>query len=372
MRGNVNRTLKIILLIACIMSISLSTVSAPELEYRVDSSELTVYRDGLVHVTQVLTVNETFPSVSLRLLAPSIENIIAVDENDTFLDYEVGGSNMTIFTLGARRVLLEYDTASLTEKEAGVWTLILSAPYNVSVHLPEDSTIIYLNEMPDSISMEDGRISLSLSPGNWEISYVLSTVPFRVSDLIVNPTEVEAGKEITISARVTNIGEVEGSYTVILKINQTIENTETITLAGKTSTTVGFKVVKKDAGMYSVELAGLKGSFSVKPAPTTVSIPIEYATVAAIGAIAVGFLLLRRRAPSAEKILKKHIDLRQEDKEVIQFIAEKGGRVLESELRERFQEMPRTTLWRLVRRLEKMEIVSVKKVGLQNQIELRK
>jgi uncharacterized membrane protein len=34
--------------------------------------------------------------------------------------------------------------------------------------------------------------------------------------------------------------------------------------------------------------------------------------------------------------------------------------------------MPRTTLWRLVRRLEGLEIVEVKKIGLENQVQLKK
>ncbi|MFQ6095281.1 MAG: CARDB domain-containing protein, partial [Candidatus Bathyarchaeia archaeon] len=253
---------------ACIlMLVSPQVVSASEPEYRIDSVELTVYRDGLVHVAQALTVNETFPSILLTLLASSIENVIVLDENDTVLDYEIKGSNMTVFTLGARRVSLEYDTISLTKKEAGVWTLILDAPYDLTLYLPEESTIVYLNEMPTSIDTEDERISLLLFPGEWEISYVLPVVPpaaFRVSDLIVNPTEVEVGKEITISATVTNIGEGQGSYTVVLKINDIVESTETVTLAGGASTTVEFKVVKEDAGTYNIEVSGLKGAFTVK------------------------------------------------------------------------------------------------------------
>ena len=362
---------------ACIlMLIFPQVVSASEQGYRIDSVELTVYRDGLVHVTQALIVNETFPSVTLRLLTSSIENVIVVDENETVLDYEVEGSNMTVFTLGARRALLEYDTISLTEKEAGVWTLFLENPYDLTVYLPEESTIIYLNEMPTSIDTEGERILLSLFPGEWEISYVLPIVPpaeFRVSDLTVTPIEVEVGEEVTISARVTNIGEVEGSYTVLLKIDQVTEDTKTVTLSGGSSTTVEFKVVKEDAGRYDVEVAELKSAFTVKEAPPPVPIPMEYIIgVVVVAAIGSGFIAMKRRAPKAEKILKEHFDLRPEDREVIRFIAERGGKVLEAEIRERFQEIPRTTLWRLVRRLERMEIVTIKKIGLQNQIELKK
>jgi len=359
-----------------LMLFSVQMVSADEPEHSIEFVELTVYRDGLVSVTQALTVNETFPSISIRLLTPSIENVIAFDENETVLDYELSGVDMTIFTLGSRRVLLEYDTISLTKKEAEVWTLILDVPYNVTVYLPEESTILYLNEMPTSLETEDERIIISLFPGEWEISYALAVtlpVAFRVSDLTVSPTEVDIGGEITISAKVTNIGEEEGSYTVVLEIDQEVENSKTVTLAAGASTTVEFRVLKEDAGTYSVEVAGLNSAFTVKEAPPPVPIPIAYTVgIAVLGAVIAGFILLKRRPPGPEKILRKHFDLRPEDRDVVRFISERGGKVLEAEIRGRFQELPRTTLWRLIKRLEKMEIVTVSKIGLQNQIELRK
>lgn len=359
-----------------LMLFSVQMVSADEPEHSIEFVELTVYRDGLVSVTQALTVNETFPSISIRLLTPSIENVIAFDENETVLDYELSGVDMTIFTLGSSRVLLEYDTISLTKKEAEVWTLILDVPYNVTVYLPEESTILYLNEMPTSLETEDERIIISLFPGEWEISYALAVtlpVAFRVSDLTVSPTEVDIGGEITISAKVTNIGEEEGSYTVVLEIDQEVENSKTVTLAAGASTTVEFRVLKEDAGTYSVEVAGLNSAFTVKEAPPPVPIPIAYTVgIAVLGAVIAGFILLKRRPPGPEKILRKHFDLRPEDRDVVRFISERGGKVLEAEIRGRFQELPRTTLWRLIKRLEKMEIVTVSKIGLQNQIELRK
>jgi len=87
---NLGKTLTVCLLMAyTLMFISIPMALSIELEYSVDSVEATVYRDGLVHVTQALTVNETVPAITLELLAQLIENIIVVDENDTVLDYEV-------------------------------------------------------------------------------------------------------------------------------------------------------------------------------------------------------------------------------------------------------------------------------------------
>jgi uncharacterized membrane protein len=54
------------------------------------------------------------------------------------------------------------------------------------------------------------------------------------------------------------------------------------------------------------------------------------------------------------------------------FLAEKEGKAFEAEIRQRFPDMPRTSLWRLIRRLEGLEIVEVKKIGLENQVQLKK
>jgi len=84
------------------------------------------------------------------------------------------------------------------------------------------------------------------------------------------------------------------------------------------------------------------------------------------------FLLFRRRGYNIEEIFKMHPRLNKEEKEVIQFLAENEGKAFESQIRERFPDIPRTSLWRLVKRLEKLEILKVKKIGLENQVELKK
>ena len=75
--------------------------------------------------------------------------------------------------------------------------------------------------------------------------------------------------------------------------------------------------------------------------------------------------------PEKEMIYKLKPELRQDDKEIIAFISEKGGQVYESELRKKFL-MPRTTMWRAVKRLEREDIVEIEKVDQQNLIKLRK
>ena len=275
-----------------LISFATAKIAAQSL-FEVESVDLVVYRDGLVHVAQTLTVDELAPEITLSIFSPSIENVIVLDENEIAVDYEINGDDLTVFTLGAEDISIEYDTIALTSKEAEVWTLVTDNPYFSSVFLPQNSTVIYLNMMPTAIDTSGTGIKLSLFPGQWEISYILPLL--------------EDGTD--------------------------------------------------DNGISDI------------------IIPIEYliaAIVALVAVVSSGILIIRRRrGPNVKKILKAYPQLKEEDKEVIEFLAEKGGQAFEAEIRERFPDMPRTSLWRLVRRLERLEIVEVKKIGLENQVQLK-
>jgi len=372
-------------IVGCLLFILLLTVdlaSANVTEFQVDSTELQIYRDGLVRVTQTLTVNETLPVVTFPLLGSLVDNFIVLDENQTVLDYEINLFNLTVFTLGTTSVSVQYDTHSLTLKNAEVWTFIVDAPYNMTVVLPEESTIVYLNEMPTSIDTEDSKIALSLFANQWEISYIFPFNPsaeFQIGNLVVTPTEVKAGEEVTVSVRITNVGGQAGSYTLPLTVNQTVEDTRTVTLDKEESIIAEFKVTKQTLGMYNIEIADLLGQFTVSETPSngshSDSIPIEYlVAVAVVMAVIllVLFLIFRRRIPNTKKIVKMNPQLNQEEKDVIQFLVENEGKAFEAEIREKFPDIPRTSLWRLVKRLEKLDIVSIKKIGLENRLELKK
>jgi len=362
--------------------LSSTVAAADENDFQVESTDLQIYRDGLVRVTQTLSVNETVPAVTLPLLHSSVDNFIVLDENQTVLDYEVEGTNLTVFTLGATNVSLQYDTDSLTRKDFEVWTFLVDTQYNLTVQLPAESTVVYLSELPTAIDTEDAKITLSLFPSQWEISYIFPLTPsaeFQISDLQVTPREVEAGEEVTVSVKITNVGGQTGFYTLQLLINQTIEDTKTVTLKEGASTTTEFKIVKQTPGTYNIEIDGLVDAFTVKAASSNGAhsdlIPIEYivaAVAAAAAIIFVVYFLFRRRGYNAEKIFKTHPRLNNEEKDVIQFLAENEGKAFESQIRERFPDIPRTSLWRLIKRLEKLEIINVKKIGLENQVELKK
>jgi hypothetical protein len=69
-------------------------------------------------------------------------------------------------------------------------------------------------------------------------------------------------------------------------------------------------------------------------------------------------------------MLEERPHLRPEDQQVLRFLAEKEGAAFESEIRTKFQ-LPKTTIWRLVKRLEREELVEIRKAGGQNLIKLK-
>lgn len=250
--------------------------------YEIREARLTVYRDGVVHVRVVVAADETEPDVAVPLLSSSVANVLAVDERGEALDYDIVGSNITIYSLGATRVTLEYDTDALTRKEGGLWTISFVAPFSLDLVLPEGAVVIYLNSAPEYIRTTDGRLTLTLSRGSWEVSY---EVPIAAPP----PTPPPAPPVISTPA----------------------------------------------------------------PIPGLLAVSIAAAAVATAVA-------LRRRAAVAGG----------RGEEVLSFLRRRGGRALEAEIREAFPHIPKTTMWRLLRRLEKEGKVRIRKVGLQNLVEL--
>lgn len=121
---------------------------------------------------------------------------------------------------------------------------------------------------------------------------------FKLSELAINPAQTEVGKPVTISAVVQNTGEIEGSYTLTLKINGRIEQSKETTLAAGESRKVSFTVIKDDPGTYAIAVSGLTGEFTVvAPAPSQLESNIYWWIILlATGIIAplVYFLAIRR------------------------------------------------------------------------------
>jgi uncharacterized membrane protein len=274
------------------------TSALGQTSFEVQLTYLTVYRDGLIHCKQEVSVDVFAAEITIPLVSEAAQNLLVLDENMTAVDYKVSGKNLTTYTLGTSSILIEYDTLMLTQKEAEVWTIITNYQHDLTVTLPLNPTVIYLSNSPLAIETKENTITMTLNPGDWEISYILPAL---------TPGEFP---------------------------DQTDEN-----------------------GDASPQLP----------------LYLAVGAVATVAVIVAVFVLHRRKGGiDVDKILKVNSQLAREDQAVILFLAEKEGKAFEAELREKFPDMPRTSLWRLVRRLERLDIVEIKKIGLENQVELKK
>jgi hypothetical protein len=159
----------------------------------------------------------------------------------------------------------------------------------------------------------DNAGNIGLWSPNWSFTVIAAAPPspaaFKVSSLIISPSQVSVGEYVSISVTVKNTGDLKGTYTVTLKINGTVEAIENVTLAGGATKSVPFSVVENTEGTYIVEVDGLTGSFSVvAPAQLEVSwVAIIILLVVAVIAAAVFYL--KRGKRSRINILRRKLGL---------------------------------------------------------------
>ncbi len=89
---------------------------------------------------------------------------------------------------------------------------------------------------------------------------------FELSNLLIEPTEVDEGDSVTISVNVTNVGETNVTGKIYLMLNDKQEDSQEVTLEAGESRIVTFTVTKS-AGDYDVAIFGtdLTGTLTVVP-----------------------------------------------------------------------------------------------------------
>ena len=69
-------------------------------------------------------------------------------------------------------------------------------------------------------------------------------------------------------------------------------------------------------------------------------------------------------------VIRKKGNLKPEERDILVYISEKEGAAFEGEIRNKFI-LPKTSLWRLIKRLEREDLIEVTKIGGQNLIKLK-
>ena len=296
-----------------VIGLVLAALSAP-IQQSFGSSrtlDFTIYPDGSTHVFYELDVDPLELEITVELFGETIENITIIDEDGFLLSNEINHNLAVIETFGASHISIDYDTQDLVSKTGKIWTFSIDAPEQYSVITPKNSVIIEMSNFPTSMQVENDQSHLVFSPGKTSISYYISTLASA------QPIQQITEDNGTNNQFILYIGGIAAAVIVAA-----------IAIAKRKSrTTKPAVIIKQDE----------------QPKPQSLD---------------------------PESIFKAKMDLREDDKEIINFLSANGGQAYESELRKKFLQ-PRTTMWRAVKRLERQGIVEVEEKDLQNLVKLK-
>ena len=118
----------------------------------------------------------------------------------------------------------------------------------------------------------------------------LKPASFIVSELTSPKDPVVAGQTAQVSAKITNSGEINGTYTASLGINSAEYKKQDLSLAPNESKIVTFVVVETRAGTYKLQIGDAIGSLVVQPIPMSAALialedmPVGYKAITAADA----------------------------------------------------------------------------------------
>ena len=271
--------------------------------------DFTIYPDGSTHVFYELDVDPLELEVMIELYGEMIENITIVDQDGVLLSSEINRNLALIETFGASNISIDYDTQDLVSKDGKIWTFSVDSPEQYSLLTPKNSVIVEMNNFPLSMQVDNEQSYLTFPSGQTNISYYISTLA---------------------SAQSTQ------------QIPDSSDNSLILYISGIVAAAIIAAIVVKKRKASRIETPTVDQKVQ-QPKPQSLD---------------------------PETIFSVKRDLREDDKEIINFLSANGGQAYESELRKKFLQ-PRTTMWRAVKRLERQGIVEIEKKDLQNIVKLK-
>ena len=301
--------------------------------------DITLYPDGSAHVSAQFDVDPLEPDFKANLFGPSIDNLVAVGENGFLLSTEIIDDNVIIDTFGSTSITIDYDIHDLISKEGRVWSFTLDSPIEYSLLMPVNSIIVGMSVLPSNMELEDDQTKLELSGGLSEINYIFSTTtpPTTTPPTTTPPT--------TTPPTTTPPTTTPPTTTPPTTTPPTTTEVFTYALIGipiAIGLSLAIFIIKRKQGKPTQTLTE---ETTANPKPISTHDP--------------------------EMIFKFRPEMREDDKEIVKFIAKSGGEALESELRKKFLQ-PRTTMWRAVKRLERQGVIEITKKDMQNLVKLKK
>jgi hypothetical protein len=117
-----------------------------------------------------------------------------------------------------------------------------------------------------------------------------SPANFTLSELKVLPAEIESGKRVTATARLTNSGEQTGTFEAVLYVDGQVVNTQNVDLVGHSSQMIGFTHQLTSEGEHTIAIGSLSQNIKVDPASTTDN-STSFWVIGGLAGVALGVLI---------------------------------------------------------------------------------
>ena len=410
---------KLRLLILFLILIQIKPASA-----QTTPTDLTInlYSDGVTRLDYLFPAEITSLQTNISLIGKSYQSLIILNEEGLPLEYVQNSDGLTVYSLGSSLVNLTYLTSELTGKNGVIWSLNITIPISSRIILPSGATIINLNIIPLEIDSINGQTSVIMPSGLLLIEYTVNIIG---SDIIAEEAITEAesaiqaaeSNNIVVNSAKNLLNEAKAFFQEDLfleaeeKASQIIPLIEVITESknlaeatiiaaesaieaaietGRTNGIAEAESMLNDARLkyqagqyeeasYSSEQA-LQAAINSEKEQNNI---LSYVVILSAALILVGIFFQSRRKSSdrepkpareiefnLELLFKEHPELRLDDREVLKFLSENDGEAFAYDIRERF-DIPRTSAWRMIQRLQRYEVVDEKKIGGQSLISIK-
>jgi uncharacterized membrane protein len=356
-----------------------------------------------------------------------LEQLLIADSDGLPLDYTLNGSEITVDSLGADQISITYLTQDLTSKDGKYWTLTIDAPISTQIVTAEQTTIISLNKVPEMIQTSDNQVTLVMEAGLTEVTYVIGVIGTQTyAQMVIQDAQqtIDAIKDlgIIVTEAELKLAQAQGAYnqsnyaeaetlgneakTAAIQTNQTaaqaqqkiVEAQQAILQAEDEQRTFGLNDAQNllsqanaaySSGGYSQALAlanqALTATVNADVLSENFDPLIYYVLLIAILAVIAVFIVFfvrsknkteqvavrKERRIDVERIFRVHKNLLPEERQAIEFLVQNNGEAFEADLYE-YVKLPRTTTWRMVKRLQDMGIIKTTKFRRQNLVRIKR
>jgi uncharacterized membrane protein len=411
------------LILLLTLSASLFITAASAQDYSPGTLILDVFSDGSVNVEYVVEPEPTLARVNVTLPGEPYLDLLVVDPDGIILDWDPIDGGAEVDSFGASEITIAYSTQSLTNKTGSIWAVRVSAEINAIITLPRDAILVGISPTPSGITIVDGKATITMPPGASSVSYMMGTTGTREHALVLlnNAEETVNGvklKGVMVDAAEETLGMARDAYAgglysqseqLSLQAVESARETEAAadeaanaieeaeglieTKAGQVNEealTQANQLLDEaidayESGEYGVSLTKAEQAYEAALAaePETGG---NQTLIILGGAVVVllvaGYLYLSSRKPGhpakpeaqapevdLDAVFRDSPHLRTDDKAVLRYIQESGGAFI-TEVRERF-DIPKSSAWRMVKRLEEEGLLEVSNVGRETYLQLK-